>query len=259
MTTFVISPAQIMGFVVVLFRVAGIMIFAPFYSSSAFPPQIKIILPLVVALSLAPMFPQNQLPADFGLLQMAAAVFGELLVGMVLGLTASFIFGALQLAGHVIGFQLGFSLINVIDPQTSVETSVVSILNNFIGLMLFLLVDGHHWFFLAVSDSLTYLPVGGVHLSGALVGEIMRLSGQIFVSGMRIAGPVLAVTIIADIVLGIIGRAAPQIHILIVGLPLKTLVGLASLSIAFYFLPAFLGESFLHLSHDLIGLVRSMR
>ncbi len=72
----------------------------------------------------------------------------------------------------------------------------------------------------------------------------MRLSGQIFVSGLRIAGPVVAVTAIADVVVGMIGRAAPQINILIVGMPVKTLVGLATLSIAFYFLPAFLGESF---------------
>jgi flagellar biosynthesis protein FliR len=259
MVSFSISPAQMMSFAIVLFRVAGIMIFSPFYSSGAFPPQIKVILPLLAAFMLAPTVPASQLPAEFGLAQVAASVCGEMLIGLVLGLAASFVFGGLQLAGQIMGFQLGFSIINVIDPQSSVETSVISILNNFIGLALFLLVNGHHWFFLAVSDSLQYLPAGGLHLQGPLVEEVLRLSGQVFVSGLRIAGPVIAVTVIADVVLGMIGRAAPQINILIVGMPVKTLVGLASLSLALYFLPTFLGQSFLDLARDLMNLVRSMR
>ena len=259
MSSISISSVQVMSFAVVLFRVAGIMVFSPFYSSGAFPPQIKVILPLIVALTLAPMVPPSQLPAGFGLAQVVTSAFGEVLIGMVLGLTASFIFGGLQLAGQIIGFQLGFSIINVIDPQSAVESSVISILHNFIGLALFLLLNGHHWFFLAVSESLSYLPVGGVRLQGPLVEEVLRLSAQMFVSGLRIAGPVIAVTTIADVVLGMIGRAAPQINILIVGMPVKTLVGLASLSIALYFLPAFLGQSFLELSRDLMGLVRGMR
>jgi len=254
-----ISPAQVISFTVVLFRVAGIMVFAPFYSGSAFPVQVKVILPLLVALTLAPVVPQAQLPSEYGLLQVITSVLGEILIGMVLGLVASFIFGALQLAGQIMGFQLGFSIINVMDPQTSVEISVISILNNFIGLVLFLLINGHQWFFLAVSESLSYLPVGGVRLNGPLVEEVLRLSSRIFASGLRIAGPVVAVTIISDIVVGLIGRAAHQVNILIVGMPVKTLVGLVALSIAFYFLPAFLGASFLQLSRDLMGLVHGMK
>ncbi len=253
------SMAQIMSFAVVLFRVAGIMVFAPFYNATSFPPQIKVIVPLVVALTLAPMVPQAELPVELGFSQGVLAMLGEVLVGMVLGLTASFIFGALQLAGQIVGFQLGYSLVNVIDPQSMVETSVISILNNLVGIMLFLLINGHHWFFQAVSESLTYLPVGGIHLRGPLVQEVMKLSGQVFTSGLRIAGPVVAVTAMADVVVGMIGRAAPQINILIVGMPIKTLVGLAALSVAFYFLPAFLGESFAQLSRDMIGIVHSMR
>ena len=259
MLSIALTPAQVMSFAVVLFRVAGIMIFAPFYSNGAFPAQVKIIIPLIVAITLDPTVPQAQLPTEIGLAYIAGSVMGEMLIGLVLGLAASFIFGALQLAGQIIGFQLGFSIVNVIDPQSAVESSVISILNNFIGITLFLLVDGHHWFFQAVTESLQYLPVGGVHLNGPLVNEILRLSSQIFVSGLRIAAPVVAVTVIADVVLGVIGRAAPQINVLIVGMPVKTLVGLASLSIALFFLPAFLGAVFAQLSEDLLGLMRGMQ
>jgi flagellar biosynthetic protein FliR len=252
------SAVQIMSFTVVLFRVAGIVIFSPFYSSGAFPIQVKVILPLIVALNLTPLVPSYQLPPDFDLVQVVTLVFGETLVGVVLGITSSFIFGALQLAGQIAGFQLGFSIINTIDPQTAVESSVISILNNFIGLALFLTVNGHHWFFQAVSDSLNFLPVGGVHLRGPLVEEVLRLSGQMFSAGLRIAGPVIVVTVIADVVLGLIGRAAPQIHVLMEGMAVKILVGMAGLSVALYFLPNFLNQSFLQLSRDMMSVVRGL-
>jgi flagellar biosynthesis protein FliR len=256
-TTF--STAQILSFVVVLFRVAGIMVFAPFFSSSAFPPQIKVIIPLVVAVALAPVVPQAQLPTNLGYGQIVALVVGDAIFGLILGLVASFVFGGLQLAGQLIGFQLGFSIVNVIDPQTAVETSVISILNNFIGLLLFLVINGHHWFFQAVSESLQYLPPGGIQFKGPVAEEVLRLSAQVFVSGLRIAGPVIAVTLITDVVFGMLSRAAPTINLLVVGMPAKTLIGLATLSIAFYFLPTLLGESFLQLSHDLLSLARGMR
>jgi len=71
-------------------------------------------------------------------------VMGEVAFGMMLGLVASFIFAGLQFAGQVVGFQLGFSLANLIDPQSEVETSVVSFLYYYLGVLLFLLINGHH-------------------------------------------------------------------------------------------------------------------
>lgn len=256
--TFSFSPEEVSAFAVILFRVAGIMFFAPFYSTSAFPSRVKVIIPLVTALALAPSVPRAALPAGYGLAQIVLAMAGEVLIGIVLGLTAAFLFAGVQLAGQIIGFELGFSIVNVIDPQSDVEVSVISILQNFIGLMLFLLMNGHHWFFKAVSDSLEYLPPGGVHLDGPIVQEMIRLSSEIFVSGLRIAAPVVAVVIISDIVLGIIGRAAPQINILIVGMPVKTFVGLIGLSLSFYFLPQYFESAFLGLARELMGILHGL-
>jgi flagellar biosynthetic protein FliR len=258
MQSFFFSPEEVLRFAVVLFRVAGVMAFAPFYSMGAFPKSVKITIPLMVALALTPTVPQELIPAEFGLAEITVALLGEAIIGIVLGLTAAFVFSAIQLAGQIMGFQLGFSIVNIIDPQTAVKTSVISIFQNFVALSFFLLINGHHWFFLAISDSLQYLPVGGIHVNAPLVQELVRLSAQIFVSGLQIAAPVVAVTICSDVVIGIIGRSAPQINILIVGMPVKTLVGLSGLSIAFYFLPNVLGSYFIQLSETLMSIVRSM-
>jgi flagellar biosynthetic protein FliR len=259
MISFSVSPQQMAAFAVVLFRVAGIMVFAPFFNSGAIPAPVKAGISLVAALMLAPLVPAAAVPAAGGLPALLFSVLGEALIGMVLGLAASFVFAALQLAGQVVGFQLGYSIINVIDPQSDVQTSVISILYNFLGLVFFLMIDGHHWFFLAVSGSFAYLPAGGARLHGPLVDEMVRLSSGIFSAGVQIAGPVIAATATADVLMGIIGRVAPQINILVVGLPLKTLVGLGCMSIAFYFFPQFLGRSFLELAQVLAGLLPALR
>jgi flagellar biosynthetic protein FliR len=256
MQSFFFTPAEILAFAIVLFRVGGVMVFAPFFSMGAFPRYVKVIVPLIVALTLSPAIPETMMPADFSLGGIVLPLLGEALIGIVLGLAAAFTFGALQLAGQVMGFQVGFSIVNIIDPQTQVKTSVISILYNFLGLSFFLLINGHHWFFLAVGESFHILPFGGVQLQAPLMEELLRLSSHMFVMGVQIAAPVIAVTICSDVVIGIIGRAAPQINILIVGMPVKTLVGLSGMSIAFYFLPDALSSMFLELSEDLMGLVR---
>lgn len=258
MLPLIFSQDDIVRFGVVLFRVAGIMTFAPFFSSRAVSYQVRVALTLAATLAMAPSVSPGPLPSDLSLSTLPGLVMGEVAFGMMMGLVASFIFAGLQFAGQVVAFQLGFSIVNLIDPQSEVETSVVSFLYYYLGILLFLLINGHHWFFLAVGDSFNYLPVQGVTLHAPVIHDLIRLSSQMFVSGLQIAGPVLAMTVITDIVLGILGRAAPQIHILMVGLPLKSLVGFAAMSISFYFLPQLLGKYYLQLHHDLFALLHRM-
>jgi flagellar biosynthetic protein FliR len=99
------------------------------------------------------------------------------------------------------------------------------------------------------------MPVGGIHIEASLVEQIVGLSSQIFVIGLRIAGPVIVVTIITDIVVGIIGRSAPQLHVLILGLPLKILVGFGCLSFSLYFIPRYLETLFASMYETIFSLV----
>ena len=254
----IFSMAEVVRFAIVLSRVAGIMVFAPFFNGRAIPAQVRIFLALIITLTLAPALSLGRIPAGYGINQMVSAAIGEIILGMVLGLTASFVFAGMEMAGQIIGFQLGFSLVNVIDPQSEVEVTVISFLENYIGLLFFLMINGHHWFLIAISDSLNYFPIGGVRLKGPVVYELIRLSSQIVVSGLQIAGPVVAVAVIADVVLGIIGRTAPQLHIIVVGMPLKMLVGISILSISFYFFPSLLGETYTQLFRNLFSLLHAM-
>ena len=258
MTPIIFSTAEIVRFFIVLLRISGIMILAPLFGSQSIPMHIRAAFALVASVVLAPSLPLQSIPAGLNLGNMAMIFPGEILFGVLLGFAAACVFAGFQFAGQVISFQLGFSIINVIDPQTQVESSVFSFMQNYIGLLFFLMVNGHHWFLLAVNQSFTVLPVGGIHLQAPLIEHLIRMSAELLVIGIRIAGPVLAVSIIADVVMGVLGRAAPQINIMIVGMPLKTLVGFGCLSFSFYFLPRYLEDIYSTLYRTLFSMVHTL-
>jgi len=258
MPAIIFSPTEILHFLIVLLRISGIVIFAPFFGSPSIPYQVRIAFALVTSFLLAPSLPINIATAGTGLSDITLIVVGEFMSGMILGLAANLVFAGIQYAGQLISFQMGFSLIKLIDPQTNVESTVFSFIHNFIALLLFLLINGHHWFLQAVAESFQFMSVGGMNIQGPLVELIVHLSSQVFVIGLKIAAPILVVTIVTDIVIGIIGRAAPQIHILILGLPLKLLVGFSCLSFSLYFIPSYLETVFTSLYDTLFLLVRTM-
>lgn len=258
MPAVIFSPTEILHFVIILLRVSGIIIFVPFFGSPSIPYQVRIAFALVTSLLLVPSISLNVDAGVYGLTDIVLVILGEIMAGIILGLAAKLVFAGIQFAGQLISFQMGFSLIKLIDPQTNVESSVFSFIHNYIGLLFFLLLNGHHWFLKAIYESFECMPVGGIHLQGALVESMIHLSSQIFVIGLRIAGPVIVVTIIADLVIGIIGRSAPQIHVLIVGLPLKLLVGFSCLSISMYFIPHYLETVFASLYKTIFSLVHTM-
>ncbi len=252
------STTEIVRFVIVLLRVSGIMLFAPFFSNQTVPMQIRAAFAFVVAIVLVPSLPLSAVPAGLELSSVTGLVASEILSGVLLGFAASCVFAGLQFAGQIISYQLGFALINQIDPQSNVESPVFSFIQHYIGLLLFLLINGHHWFLLAINQSFSILPVGGAHIQMPVVEHLVSLSSQILVIGLRIAGPIIAVTVITDVVMGIIGRAAPQIHIIIVGMPLKILVGFCCMSFSFYFLPRYLENVYSMLYRALFSLIRAM-
>ena len=189
MAPILLSNAEIIRFVIVLTRISGVLFFAPFFNIRSFPIQVRIAFTLAAAFILAPSLPLNNLPAELNLGNVALILINEIMFGLVIGFAATLVFAGLQFAGQIMSFQMGFSLINVIDPQTEVQSSVFSFLNNYIGLLFFLLINGHHWFLLAINESFSVLPVGGIQVQAPLVEYIVNLSAQMLVIAIRMAGP----------------------------------------------------------------------
>lgn len=224
-------------------RVSMLMVFAPFLGSLAIPARVKAGLTVVLT---ALLYPVCAPPATtLSPVAWCRVVSGEMLVGLMLGLTLHFVFDGVQLAGQILGFQLGYSLVNLIDPQTEVDTPVLSILHQAVALLIFLALDVHHWILRGLARSFTYLPAGTVTVTAAAAQELWRAAGGMLIVAVQIAAPALVATVLTDLALGFLGKASPQLPVLFVGLSVKGLVGFAVLMGALRFWPQALEKYFL--------------
>jgi len=219
--------AIITGALTISVRLSGLMLFAPFFGSVAIPVRVKVILVLALTILLYPAVGSSigsRALADWPLL-----VFTEFLVGAGIGIATNVVFEAVQLSGQVLGIQMGYSLVNILDPQTQVDTPVVSMFYQSIVMLLFLQMDVHFWLLRAIGKSFAYLPPGSAHINSLFTTAILKTVGEVFSLGVQIAAPVLAATLAADIILGLLGKAAPQMPLMLLGPAIKSLLGVGIL------------------------------
>jgi flagellar biosynthetic protein FliR len=208
-------------------RLSGLMLFAPFLGSQVIPARIKAALVLFLTLVMYPMISRTwpSLPLN----EWPLLVFRELLVGVGVGIATSVVFEAVQMAGQILSVQMGYSLINILDPNTQVDTTVVAMFHQSIAMLIFLRLDVHLWLIRAIGNSFAYLPPGTANLSRPLVSSLVGAGSAILSTGVQIAAPVLCATLLTDIVLGLLGKASPQLPLMVLGPAVKSLLGLAIL------------------------------
>jgi flagellar biosynthetic protein FliR len=237
-------------------RIGGLMLFAPFLSSGSMPVQVKAGLTVALTALLYPVYGSVQLATDA--LGWVRVFTGEVVVGLMLGLTLQFILEAAQMAGQILGVQAGFSLVTLFDPQTQADTPVISTFNQLVALLIFLQFNVHHWLLRGLAASFAYLPPGSVVLNLGVTTSLLQAAGGIWLVGLQIAAPVMVATMLIDVTLGFLAKASPQIPILFLGLSIKTVVALTVLSGTLILWPRLfehhfaaaisLGERLLHLA-----------
>ena len=224
-------------------RVSAVMIFAPFLGSWAIPARIKAGFTVVLTALLYPVVGISSLSVEH--LQWLRVIGGELLVGLMIGLTLQFVFDGVQLAGQILGFQLGYSLVNLIDPTTEVDTPVLSVFHQAVALLIFLQLDIHHWILRGLAKSFTYCPPGTITVTPVAGEELWRVAGGMLVVAVQIAAPALLATLLIDLTLGMLGRASPQLPVLFVGLSVKSVAAFAILVGSLRFWPSVLEKYFM--------------
>lgn len=223
-------------------RISGLLLFAPFFGSNAVAPRIKVGLVLVLTALLYPVCGAGRMELTvWGLLRVAV---GELMVGLLIGLSAQMVFQAAQFAGHVMGVQVGYSLVNIMDPNSQVDTPVLSLFSETLVMLLFLGLGMHRCLLRGVAASFHYIPMGGMSLSGEMVHELLHAAGGIWLAGVQVAAPLLLTTILADVMLGFLGKASPQLPVLFLGISVKSMAGLLALAAALKYWPGMFEQYF---------------
>jgi len=255
----IILPLRpILLFCVVLARVGGLVTFAPFWSNQAASPRIRAMLAMVLTLALTPVIAPHLATPPNDLLGFGVVIILELVTGCVFGFTGRLIFSALELAAQMLSLQLGLTLGSIIDPSTRAQTTALGTIAQMFGLMVMLAADGHHWFLAITVKSFETVEAGGFLMSPALAQLLLRLSADALAVGVALAAPAIVIMLSVEFALALLGRAAPQLQVMLLGFPVKFVAGLWLLGGALYFLPGAVRGSLSALKGSLAHVLAAM-
>jgi flagellar biosynthetic protein FliR len=238
-------PGFLAAGVLVLVRVSGLMVFAPMFSSAAIPPRVKAGFAIAITVLLAPVV--GTLPHAHTQLGMAA-ILGELAVGLTFGFAANLIVETLMFAGQMLGMEFSFSL---------VQTPVLGQLLNWMGLLVLIGAGLDRTLLAAVMRSFVAVPVGQAVMKASTGAALAAMTGGVFLAGLQLAAPVIAAALTVEIVVALVGRMSPQLPVMVVSIPLKTLMSYAVLIGCLAVWPAWIERHFTALLQQAARLVAS--
>lgn len=226
-----INIAYFTAIILVFLRMLGFFIVVPIFFPKGFPNIAKIAFTLVMAYILIPgiNYTGINLVSNYSLIALAA---NEIITGLTLGFITNLVFFSIRMAGQFIDIQIGFSMINMFDPSTSSNSTLLEHVLYWCSLVLFFTIDGHHMLIRALVESFNAINLGKFILGGDSINVIINAFVQFFALGLKIAIPLVLIILITDITLGLIGRTVPQMNLMILGMPIKILVGLSCFVLA---------------------------
>jgi flagellar biosynthetic protein FliR len=214
-------PQYLTAAVLVMVRLSGLMVFAPIFSSAAIAPRIKAGFVISMTVLLAPAV--AAVPGARAVLD-ARAVLGELSVGLVFGLSLSLLNEALTFAGTLLGLQFSFSLVNLMDPNSMIETPVLGQMLGWLGVLVMIGAGLDRSLLAALVRSFATVPVGQAVFQAKTGAALTMMAGGIFLAGLQLAAPVMAAALTVEVVISLVSRLAPQLPAMVVSIPLKTMV-----------------------------------
>lgn len=213
-------------FVLVFFRITGLMIFAPLFGGTRIPRRVKVLFALVLAAGMCEAVSKPVVLPETTW-ELTLGIGGEMAFGVALGLVMSFTFIAAQWAGEIVGQQMGLNISEVFDPQFGKAGSIVGDLYFMLTLIIFLLIGGHREMIRGLQASFQSLPLLSVGIDHNLLDMIVGLFQSCTMLAMRLAAPTLVTMLVVDLVLGCIGKAMPQMNVLTAGLTIRSILGMA--------------------------------
>lgn len=230
------TTRQVLVLLMIMIRTGPLIFLMPVMGSRSVPGQVKMLATVVTSLALT-----SVVQIDPGLMPEKTAGFvffilPELCLSFIIALFSRFIFAATQLAGQMVGVQMGMGMAGVMDPEYGVQIPVIGQLWNLLAILIFLSVNGHHIFFHALAESFQWVTPGTLYLDRPVYEGIIQGVAHMFILTVKIMAPASAAVFFTHVAMGIIAKTVPQVPILIVGMPLNIAVGLifVGLSMAFF-------------------------
>jgi flagellar biosynthetic protein FliR len=225
-----LTASYVTFYVLAAVRVLGAITFNPLMGSARVPIQARLGVGLFATLVLFPIGGPYEAPANVGPLEVAA----ELMVGLLAGFGVTLIFGSIQFMAGLIGVNSGFSFAQTLNPMFE-GGGAGGVVESFImafALLVFVQINGHHLFLIGLMQLFEVVPVGEVTRMPGSIDTLITLSSSLFSAGLKLALPVLAALLLADLAIGLLARVAPQFNLFALEMPVKMMLGLTALALA---------------------------
>jgi flagellar biosynthetic protein FliR len=242
----------------VFVRMGALLLSMPIFGSSTIPVHSRLGLVAITSYLVYTVAPLPAIDMEMSTWMFTLMLAGEVTVGLTIGFATQLVFTAVQVAGQTIGFQMGFAIVNVMDPVTNSQVSVTAQFQNVFALMIFLAISGHHWLIAASAMSFELIPVFGFTPSEGLVEMMVGLTRNVFIMAVKIGAPIMATLFLLNVALGLVARTVPQMNVFIVGFPLQIGVGLFMIGITAPIFAYLFKNSMLELYANIIVLMRLM-
>jgi flagellar biosynthetic protein FliR len=228
-TQLTFSLSTVFGFVLVLARVAGAFIFVPLPGVSAGPDVARAMLAISFTLALFPRWPVVSLESPY-IGALFVALLAELALGLTIGVAVSVLSESFLLAGQIIGLQAGYAYASTVDPSTQADSGVLVVFAQLAAGLLFFTLGLDREIIRAFARSLDAFPAGSFALAPAGAEQILRLASGMFSVGLRLAMPAIALLLLVDLALALLGRLNAQLQLLVLAFPVKMMAAIALLA-----------------------------
>ena len=246
------------SFIIILIRMTSFFFTAPIFGGQTYPAQAKIGLGVLISVIVLMVSGPTSAAIPPTIMDAVILIAGEVAFGLTLGYSVSLVFSGIQLGGMLMGYQMGFAVANVLDPLSDTQVSIIGQYLFLFGILYFLAMDAHHILIKGMADSFILAPVGSFSVQQGSVEWLLEIFSRMFWLGLKIAMPVVGCILLVDVALGIIAKTVPQMNVFIVGLPLKSLLGMFILALGFPFFAIVMRYDFDALVRGFYGMMQSM-
>lgn len=239
MNLYALSEIQLLAFSLVLLRMIAFVFSAAIFSAPVVSVPLRILFSLVLAMTV---FPAAKIDPSVlqGFSENLIPFAGrEVLIGLILGFLSRLFFFAISMVGDLISITLGLSAAQLYNPMMGSQSGVVEQFHVILGSLLFLLLNGHHILISALAQSFDMVAIGSASLKAGGLAEYALFGGEMIALTIKMSAPVVVAVLLANVAMGVLGRAIPQMNVLVTSFPVTILLGLGTMMIC---LPLFVGE-----------------
>ncbi len=241
-------------FLLLLIRASFIIFVVPVIGTRTVPAMAKVALAMFLAYIAMPVAGNVVIPET--VVGLVLVVLRELLLGVCIGFACRLIFDGIQLGGQYVGYMMGFSVVNVMDPQAETAVPLISHFESIVAVLVFLSIGGHLWFMSAFLDTLKAVPLGELRMGTSWSLFLAKLGREIFVVGLKVNAPIFIVLFLIQLVMAVIARIVPQMNIFMVGFPIQIFVGLVLLAFSVRGMVHLFGNEFLYMRELMYSVMR---